>query len=160
MALNAYLRLKGEEQGEIQGSVTQAGLEGTIMVIAAEHSLTRPLDAAKGLPTSQRTHVPFKITKEVDKASPLLYAALIASEKFAEWELQFYRFSQTAAQDQNNFTVKLTNAVITEIESVLPNNKDPDLTKLEQYEVVSFVYHKIEWTWVDGGLTSEDDWTV
>ena len=34
MALNAYLKLKGQKQGEIKGSVTQKGREGKIMVIA------------------------------------------------------------------------------------------------------------------------------
>jgi hypothetical protein len=32
MALNAYLILKGQKQGEIKGSVTQKGREGTILV--------------------------------------------------------------------------------------------------------------------------------
>ena len=33
-ALNAYLKLKGQKQGEIKGSVTQKGREGAIAVIA------------------------------------------------------------------------------------------------------------------------------
>jgi type VI secretion system secreted protein Hcp len=37
MALNTYLRIKGERQGEIKGSVTQKGHEGRIMVIGASH---------------------------------------------------------------------------------------------------------------------------
>lgn len=32
MALNAYLRMKGQKLGEIKGSVTQKGREGKIMV--------------------------------------------------------------------------------------------------------------------------------
>ena len=26
------------------------------------------------------------------------------------------------------------------------------------YETIAFTYQKIEWTWVDGGITAEDDW--
>ncbi len=37
MALNAYLKLTGQKQGDIKGSVTQKGREGKIMVIAASH---------------------------------------------------------------------------------------------------------------------------
>jgi type VI secretion system secreted protein Hcp len=33
MALNAYLKLRGQKQGEIKGSVTQKGREGKILVI-------------------------------------------------------------------------------------------------------------------------------
>ena len=36
-ALNAYLKLKGQKQGEIKGSVTQKGREGRIAVIAVQH---------------------------------------------------------------------------------------------------------------------------
>ena len=34
MALNAYLKMKGQKSGEVKGSVTQKGREDTIMVIA------------------------------------------------------------------------------------------------------------------------------
>ena len=158
MALNAYLQLQGDRQGEIRGSVTQKGAEGRIMVIAAEHSLTRPFDAVRGTPTSRRKHSPFKVTKEVDRASPLLYSALVSGERLTKWELRFYGFSQETAEEQNHYTVTLSNSVIIEIASVMPNNKDPDLTKLEPYEVVSFLYQRIQWAWVEEGLTSEDDW--
>jgi len=40
----------------------------------------------------------------------------------------------------------------------MPNNKRSDLAGLETYEEVEFVYQRIEWTWVDGGLVAADDW--
>jgi type VI secretion system secreted protein Hcp len=43
MALNAYLKLKGQKSGEINGSVTQKGREGKIMVIAVSHDVSFPL---------------------------------------------------------------------------------------------------------------------
>ena len=77
MALNAYLRLKGQKQGDIKGSVTQKGREGKISVIAANHDIASPHDAASGQATGRRVHQPFVITKEVDKSSPLLYNVLV-----------------------------------------------------------------------------------
>ena len=73
MALNAYLKLKGQKQGEIKGSVTQKGREDKIMVIAVSHEIISPRDPASGLPTGKRMHKPFVITKELDKshAAPL-----------------------------------------------------------------------------------------
>ena len=65
MALNAYLKLKGQKQGDIKGSVTQKGREGKIMVIAASHDVLSPRDAASGLPTGKRMHKPFVITKVI-----------------------------------------------------------------------------------------------
>ena len=80
MALNAYLSLKGESHGHINGSVTQAGREDLIEVIAVNHEVLTPRDAASGLPTGKRQHKPITITKDVDKSSPLLYRALAENE--------------------------------------------------------------------------------
>src|ERR1700730_18050393 len=44
MALTLYLTLKGEKQGDIKGSVTQKGHEGTIAVVALDHGIQSPRD--------------------------------------------------------------------------------------------------------------------
>ena len=157
MALNAYLKIKGQKTGEIKGSVTQKGREGKIMVIAVSHEITSPRDAASGLPTGKRMHKPFVITKELDKSSPLLYNVLTNNENVTEWDLQFWSPSATGSEKQH-YTVKLTNANIASINFRMANNKHPDLMKFAEYEEVAFTYQKIEWTWVDGGITAMDDW--
>ena len=157
MALNAYLKLKGQKQGELKGSVTQKGREGKIMIIAVSHEITSPRDAASGLPTGKRMHKPFVVTKELDKSTPLLFNALVNNENVPEWELQFWQPSQTGAEKQH-YTVKLVNANIASINFRMANNKHPDLMKFAEYEEVAFTYQKIEWTWVDGGITAMDDW--
>lgn len=157
MALNAYLKLKGQKQGEIKGSVTQKGREGKIMVIAVSHEIISPRDHASGLPTGKRQHKPFIITKELDKSSPLLYNVLVNNENVSEWELQFWQPSATGAEKQH-YTIKLTNANIAGIEFRMANNKHPDLMKFAEYEEIAFTYQKIEWVWVDGGITALDDW--
>ncbi|MEO7312914.1 MAG: Hcp family type VI secretion system effector [Chitinophagaceae bacterium] len=162
MALNAYLKMKGQKQGDIKGSVTQKGREGKIMVIAVSHEIVSPRDAASGQATGRRQHKPFVITKEIDKSSPLLYNALVTNENINSWELMFYapqvRVGEGAGAEVNHYTVKLTNARIVDVKSVMLNNKNPELVKFAEYEEVAFVYQKIEWTWVDGGITSSDDW--
>jgi len=157
MALNAYLKLKGQKQGEIKGSVTQKGREAKIMVIAVSHEVVSPRDAASGLPTGKRMHKPFVITKEIDKSSPLLYNCLVNNENIPEWSLEFWQPSATGAEKQH-YTIKLTNANIAAINFRMANNKHPDLMKYSEYEEVAFTYQKIEWTWVDGGITALDDW--
>ncbi len=157
MALNAYLKLKGQKQGEIKGSVTQKGREGKIAVIAVSHEIISPRDAASGLPTGKRMHKPFIITKELDKSSPLLYNVLVNNENLTEWDLQFFQPSATGTEKQH-YTVKLTNANIASIDFRMSNNKHPDLMKFAEYEEVAFTYQKIEWTWNEGGITAMDDW--
>ena len=157
MALNAYLKLKGQKTGEIKGSVTQKGREGKIMVIAVSHEIVSPRDSASGLPTGKRMHKPFVITKELDKSSPILYQVLTNNESIPEWELQFWQPSTTGAEKQH-YTVKLVNANIASIAFRMANNKHSDLMKFTEYEEVAFTYQKIEWIWVEGGITAMDDW--
>ena len=40
----------------------------------------------------------------------------------------------------------------------MPNNKQPELAKLADYEQVAFTYEKIEWTWTEGGIIAVDSW--
>ncbi len=157
MALNAYLKLKGKKQGDIKGSVTQKGRENKILVIAVDHSVISPRDAASGLPTGKRMHKPLVITKELDKSTPLLFNALCTNENITDWELQFWQPSATGVEKQH-YTIKLTNANIASIHFVMANNKHPELTRFAEYEEVAFTYQKIEWTWTDGGISAGDDW--
>ncbi len=148
-ALNAYLKLKGQKTGEIKGSVTQKGREGKIMVIAVSHEIVSPRDPQSGLPTGKRMHKPIVITKEIDKASPLLHNALVNNENIPEWELMVY--DTVNGVEKPTYTIKLTNASIASIRLVQGADG-----KLQQE--ITFVYKKIEWTWVDGGITALDDW--
>ena len=157
MALNSYLKLKGQKQGEIKGSVTQKGRENKIMVIAVSHEIVSPRDPASGLPTGKRMHKPLVITKELDKSSPLLYSVLTNNENITEWELQFWTPSSTGVEKQH-YTVRLTNANIASIQFRMLNNKNPDLMKYTEYEEIAFTYEKIEWTWTEGGITAIDSW--
>jgi type VI secretion system secreted protein Hcp len=162
MALNAYLRIKAQKQGEIRGSVTQKGREGRIAVVAASHEITSPRDPASGLPTGRRLHKPFVIVKALDAASPPLYSALVNNENLPEWELQCFAASPTAKGGAGpqvlRYTVKLTNATISDIQFHLPDTRDAATSGWAEYEQISFTYRKIEWTWVAGGITAGDDW--
>ncbi len=162
MALNAYLSLKGQTQGDIKGSVTQKGREGKIMVISANHEIVSPRDAASGLPTGKRMHKPLIITKELDKSSPLLYNLLTHNENIPELKLEFWtsqiKATSGSGTEVQHYTVELVNANIAAIRFVMPNNKHPDLMKFAEYEEISFTYQKILWTWNDGGISAEDDW--
>lgn len=162
MALNAYLSLSGQKQGEIKGSVTQKGREGKIMVIAVDHEIISPRDAASGLPTGKRQHKPFTITKELDKSSPLLYNALVNNENIATWKLQFWtpqiKATSGTGVEVQHYTIELTNASIAGIEFNMLNNKNPELAKYAEFERIQFTYQKILWTWNDGGISAEDDW--
>jgi type VI secretion system secreted protein Hcp len=158
MALNAYLKLRGQTTGEVRGSSTLRGRENLNPVIAVSHEIVSPRDAATGLPTGKRQHRPITITKEVDKASPLLANILVRNENITEWELKFFRAGQQRGTETHYYSIRLTNASITGIRLEMLNNAYPDNVSHAVREHVTFTYQKIEWTYVDGGITAEDDW--
>lgn len=157
MALNAYLRLKGETCGNVKGSVIQAGREDSIMVIATQHEVVSPRDAASGLPTGKRQHKPFVITKEIDRATPYLYSILTNNENITEWQLQFWMPSKSGKEMQH-YTIELVNAAIAGIHHEMLNNKYPENMQHREREHIAFTYERIIWTWIDGGLSAQDDW--
>jgi type VI secretion system secreted protein Hcp len=157
MALGAYLTIVAERQGPIRGSVTQKGREGKILVFAASHEIVSPRDPASGRTTGKRAHKPFVCTKETDRSSPLLNQALCTNENLPEVNIDFWA-STPLGVEKIRYTVRLVNATISGITFKMANVRSPRLARLPEYEEVSFVYQRIEWTWVEGNITATDDW--
>ena len=157
MALAAYLTVVAERQGPIHGSVTQKGRENKILVIAVQHEIVCPRDPQSGIPTGKRMHKPFAITKELDRASPLLHAVLCTNENIREARIEFWTATATG-QEKQHYTVRLTNANISSITFKMANIRSPKLVRFAEYEEIALTYQKIEWTWNDGGISAADDW--
>jgi type VI secretion system secreted protein Hcp len=162
MALMAYMYAKGQKTGQIKGSIIQKGREDSVGVIAMSHAIVSPRDPQSGLPTGQRMHKPFIVTKELDKASPILYQILCTNENLSEviikyWTPQVRSTTGTGAEIQH-YTVKLTNANIASIDFRMGNIRHPELVKLTEYEEIAMTYQRIEWTWNPDGIMAVDDW--
>ncbi len=157
MALNAYLTLKGQKQGAINGPVTQKGRENSIVVHAFSNEIDSPRDPASGLPTGKRMHKPIRILKEVDKASPQLWSALVNNENLTEWRLRFWAPSVNGIEQQI-YTIELTNASIASIREYMEDNAESAKSSLPLFEEITFTYQKIQWTWMQGAITASDDW--
>ena len=158
MALNAYLRVEGQKQGPIKGSVVQKGREDSIMVIAFNHEVLSPRDAATGLPTGKHQHKVLTITKEIDRSTPLLMNALVTNENLRKWELRFWRPSPSGIEKQF-FTIQLLYANISDIRMEMLDNTYPENMNHKEREHISFTYQRITWTYEDGALTCMDDWS-
>jgi len=162
MSLMCYAYLVGQKSGQLKGGVLQKGREDSIGVIAMTHSIVSPRDPQSGLPTGQRMHKPLVFTKEVDKASPLMYNILCTNENIKEatfkfWTPQLKAVSGVGSEVQY-YTIKLTNANFASVDFRMPNIRIPELQKLTEYEEWGCTYQKIEWTITEGGITAEDDW--
>jgi len=159
MALSGYLTLTGTKHGPIAGSVTQKGREGSIEVVSFFHEIVAPRDPASGRPTGKRMHKPFSMTKQIDRSSPILYDVLTNNENLAEVTLKLFRPNATGVE-RHAFTVHLVNATISSIQFRLLNTRHPRHGKMPELEEVSFTYQRIEWTWMDGNITADDDWEI
>ena len=161
-----YLTLKGQKQGDIKGSVTQKGREGSIAVQYLQQNIVSPRDAASGLPTGKRQHKPLVFRKSLDKSTPLLINALINNENITTAEFKFWRPNTQLGSEVQYFTIKLTNASFASENLYHPDSYDSTAPAIsnrssgggQELEEWSFTYQKIEWTWTDGGITAQDDW--
>jgi type VI secretion system secreted protein Hcp len=88
-------------------------------------------------------HSTITITKEIDKATPMLAKAASTNELLSEVVITFTGGASGAKTAQK---IVLTNANILSVRKSGGNEK------------ISFVYQKIEVTWIDGGKTAMDDW--
>jgi len=163
-ALNAYLKVEGQTQGEIKGDVSAPGHEGSILVLGMSHGVVVPVDAASGLPTGKRQHKPFTVIKALDRSSPLLMQALATNERLTNVELRFQAPDQTkkkkSSVTRTFYTVKLIDAQVTSILNEMLDTGFPENQEQSEREQVTFVYRRIEWTHEADGTTATDDWVA
>lgn len=157
--LYIYAYLKGSKQGDIKGSVTQKGREGSIQVSYLQQKKVSPRDAASGLPTGKVQHEPLVFRKGVDKSSPILQQVMSNNENLTTASFKFWQPSSTGIEIQH-FTIDLTNANIASLDLYHPDTLDSGASSgaVAEQEEISMTYQKIKWTWVSGGITFEDDW--
>lgn len=157
-ALPGFMRANGETQGEIKGGVTQAGREDSMEVIEFGHNVSALMDATGvARPSGKRQHRPIRIVKDIDKASPILMTVLTQGERLTDVRIDFWRPSSSGKEFQF-YTVELVGAYIVSI--VQSIGSEGDLLNTPPRETVTLSYDRIIWTWQDGGITAEDDWTT
>lgn len=152
-----HLSITGATQGNISaGACDIKDREDTILCQKLDHDVSRPYDIQTGAITSKSVHKPLQVTKEFDKASPLIYTALGTAEEVTA-KLEFYKTNATG-NEVVYFTIDLEGAHIVKVKPWIPNCLDPDQESLKDMEDVQFTYNKITWTFVDGGIICVDEW--
>jgi type VI secretion system secreted protein Hcp len=166
MPVPAYISITGERQGLITagnfteasvGNIFQEGHEDESLVEAFEHQIILPRDPQSGQPTGQRVHKPLKITKVMDKASPLLFRSLVSGERLPKVEMKFYRTSASGTME-HYFTIQLEDAIIVDIQAYMPNCQDPGQAHFTHLEDVYMTYRKIIKTHEIASTSESDDW--
>lgn len=154
MALNSYLILE-RDGNPIPGGVTINQHSNKIEVYSFYHDVGSPVGST-GLPTGKRIHGPLTIVKAVDRASAPMLGAMIMNQVFSKFALEFYR-PISSGEEQLYWAVELVNSRISGVRTEMLNNKYPENMVHQVYERVTFAYTQIIWTYVDGGLTAQDN---
>lgn len=160
MAQTVHLFLKASG-ADIQGESTIESLDraNSIECLSFRDSVRTARERSSGMATGERTYEPLTFEKRIDKSSPLLAKALTQNEEI-EGEFKFFRPSPTGdGTIQHFFTVSISKGRIHSIERESPNVLDPAEANQPPTEKVAFVFGKIRWTYVDGGVEHEDDWS-
>ena len=136
MAIPVYLWLQDDGGANIKGSVDVKKREGSIEVVAQDHSLYIPTDNNTGKLTGTRVHTPFLFSKEIDASSPYLYKAVTTGQTLT----------------------KLENVKVVKVAPKMHDVKDPSKEKHNHLEQIELRYEKVTWTYKDGNIIHSDSW--
>ena len=159
MAETVHLKLKAAGT-DIAGESTQTSLEreNTIECVAFEYALETAREAGSATATGRRLHKAVKITKRIDKSSPLLIKALTENSE-CDATFKFYRPNPAGDGTTEQFyTVTLGKARISALRQSVPNVMVPNMHAIPPMEEVEFVFATINWTYTNGGVQHEDTW--
>ena len=120
MAQTVHLALEIDGNA-IEGESTISSLEreGTIECSSFAYELTTPREAATGNLTGRRQHRPVKVTKRIDKSSPLMLKALCQNEPITKAEFKFYQPDSSGSGAEVKFyTVTLENGYVASVKQL------------------------------------------
>jgi len=143
----------GEAIGQMTMTLESArGGEGVSAIVESyEHAIEIPSDELTARATGRRVHRPFKVTKRVDRSTPLLYRAMTASETIPGVRI---RVPTSPGRGGEPVMINLSNARIVAIES------SSQADERVGYETISFVYERIQWASDDGTVEHTDSWAT
>jgi type VI secretion system secreted protein Hcp len=142
---------------QLPGDGIQKGREGFSDVLAFNHEVVSPRDTASGLATGKRQHMPFRCVIPQGKNAPLLFKALSNNQVIPKVEIQFWR-STPLTTEAIYMKYELENVSISSVRPWMPNTKEAAVANFGSQVEVAFVYQKITWTFINGGVTHTDTW--
>ena len=158
MTQHFNVMIHGAVQGEFKGQ-GEGRDKDKIPGVALTYGLAVPKDPATGFRTGKRQHKPVVFTKEWGTASPQLYQAAATNEVLKSVLFEFIT-TNTYGKEEVDFTIELTNAMISGFEGSLHiGEKAGPIIDTRELEVITLEFQKIVVTSVTGGTTASDNWS-
>ncbi len=157
-AMNAYMVLTCNGT-QIEGETTMNSIGGDdvsnlIEVYSFGFNVSNSVDSG-GTRTGGTRYRPIRILKRVDKASPLLFQALVENQS-CEATISFYGNNRDSGVTERIYEVMLENARIVGLMPVSPSTFDADLSNMPFNESVSIVFQAITVTSITGSTQASD----
>ena len=158
MTVHLYLTANGTK---IDGNSTIESMDraDSIECLSFEDSVRTAREASSGMASGERTYEPVRITKRIDKSSPLLAKALCNNEVI---EATFKFFRPNPAGDGTTeyyFTLEIQEGRVASITRVSPDVIDPASANAPPTEEVTFVFGYIRWCYESEGVEHVDHWS-
>jgi len=155
--VHLYLKANGSD---VQGESTQTSLgrENSIECLYFEQGARTAREAGSGLATGRRQYEPLLIRKRIDKSSPLISKALCENQVI-EGTFKFFRPNPTGDGTTEQFyTIVIKKGRVASQRLWVPDTIVPASSTEPPLEEVTFVFHSIDWTYTNGGITHSDTW--
>jgi type VI secretion system secreted protein Hcp len=157
MSMTVHLTLKANgEDVEGESTVTTLDRENTIECFSFDYGVEAGSESFSGAPSGVRNYEPIRITKRVDKSSPLLWKALCNNEKI-EGVFKFYR-PDPAGQGvtEHFYTFEISEARVAGIDFTSPDAMVGGGSSEPPTETISFVYNNVMQTYEATGAAHQD----
>ncbi len=161
MAETVHLFLKANG-ADIKGESTQQSLgrKDSIECLYYEQRVITAREAGSGMATGRRQYEPLLIRKRIDKSSPLLMKALVENQK-VEGTFKFFRPNPKGDGTTEQFySVAIQEGRVASMKQIVPDTIVPASSTEPPLEEVTFVFHTIQWTFTDGGVSHQDTWSA
>lgn len=137
-----FLRIVGTQAAPFPGEAVQEGVVGQHTVLAYEHEMVVPTDAA-GQPTGKLQHRTFRVVKLLNASTPRITQAMAANELLKEVTMTMTMFDPQGGKPKLLMTYQLMNARIVQVRSWTPNNRDQAARGYVPAEEIAFTYTKL-----------------
>lgn len=122
------------------------------LVTALSIQITVPTNPQTGQVSGSPVQMPSTFTKYVDKASPLLWAAITNKETLTEIDLNLFE-TDAKGKTTNSYTIKFQNAILVAGNMFKPDILLPANQPYTDMETFSFTYGAATWNHNTGGTS-------
>lgn len=154
-AQKVYMKVTSSKSGVIKDQNMPAQMADKIELTGYSFDASSPVSGT-GAASGRQTHSPLIIFKNSNQSSIQLLAAQSKGEILSKVVLEIWKVNPQGKETMEQ-TIELSNAMITFFRQGFDNNPAPGGNKGPTDEI-RFAYQKITYTYVNGGITAEDNW--